>query len=333
MKALLLTAITFLTYTNSWCQEEEKRFVRIDVPEFALGVNEQGGSPAPEPSRSVFFEAGNSDSSRVVSGLERAKWGTEAVEFTKCCNGVDEIDVGTDESGFEPAERGAMKKIIEATPAKPDDAIDPKEKFHWKPALAQSMAFLAMKHSFRIVFQEKTRREFAGPFFRDWGRSVKNLRGWSDGDNLATNYVLHPMQGAFTGRIFVNNSDNAKKQEFGAKKQYWRSRGKALVWSAVWSTQFELGPISEATIGNVGLHVKDGRSIMTYGDLVVTPVVGTAFLVGEDAIDKYILKNWLEKKSSNKFKIRLLRSLLTPTTSLSNLIRGKVPWKRDHRPL
>jgi len=213
-----------------------------------------------------------------------------------------------------------------------NDAPVLKEKFHWKPALTQSLVFLGFQHSFRMM-QVKTRRELGGPFFRDWQRSVQNLRGWRDGDNVLTNYIGHPMQGSLTGRIFVNNSDRAKKQEFGKSKVYWESRAKALAWSALWSTQFELGPISEANLGNVGIHNRSWGSDMAYVDLVVTPVVGTAFLIGEDAIDKYLLKNWLEKKNSSRTKIKILRSFVTPTTSIANLLRGKVPWKRDERPL
>jgi hypothetical protein len=67
-------------------------------------------------------------------------------------------------------------------------------------------------------------------------------------------------------------------------------------------------------------------------DLVVTPVVGTGVLIGEDAIDKYILRNWLERKGNKtKTQIKFLRTVLTPTTSIGNLLRGKVPWKRDAR--
>lgn len=209
--------------------------------------------------------------------------------------------------------------------------INVKEKFHWKPALIQSGIFLGVQHGFRMT-QDKTTRELKGAFFRDWAQSVRKLRGWRDGDSSFTNYVAHPLQGGLTGRIFVNNSDAAKNQEFGDSKKYWQSRAKALAWSAAWSVQFELGPISEASIGNVGLNKKDGYSTMAYVDLVVTPVVGTGVLIGEDFIDKYILKNWLEKKIDNKFKIKILRSVLTPTTSFANLLRGKMPWKRDNRP-
>lgn len=207
-----------------------------------------------------------------------------------------------------------------------------KEQFHWKPALIQSGTFLGVQHGFRL-FQSKTTSELGGPFFRDWGKSIRNLRGWSDGDNGFTNNFAHPLQGGVTGRLFVNNSDRAKKLEFGHSKIYWESRFKAFVWSAAWSTQFEFGPVSEATIGNVGLHQKNGYSTMAWTDLVMTPVVGTAVLIEEDMVDKYVLKNWLERKNNYRVttKIKLLRSVLTPTTSFSNLLRGKVPWKRDTR--
>ena len=205
-----------------------------------------------------------------------------------------------------------------------------KEKFHWKYALIESGFFLGFQHGFRMM-QEKTRRELGGPFFRDWGQSVRNLRGWKDSDNLFTNYIAHPGQGAITGRIFINNSDRAKKQEFGKSKKYWESRLKAMAWSAIWSTQFELGPISEASIGNVGLHQKNGHSTMAYVDLVMTPVAGTGLVIAEDAIDKYFLRNWLEKKTDNKFVINMSRSLINPTTSIANLLRLKMPWYRRKR--
>ncbi len=210
--------------------------------------------------------------------------------------------------------------------------IDDKERFHWKYALIESTVFLGFQHGFRMT-QEKTRRELGGPFFRDWKQSVKNLRGWEDGDDFFTNYIAHPGQGAITGRIFINNSDRAKKQEFGKSKKYWEGRLKAMAWSAVWSTQFELGPISEATIGNVGLRQKNGHSTMAYVDLVMTPTAGTGLLIMEDAVDKYFLRNWLEKKTSNKFVTRISRSLFNPTTSIANMLRLKTPWWRDNRSL
>lgn len=230
---------------------------------------------------------------------------------------------------FRKAETDVSETDQPQTEDKPE--TQGKDKFHWKPALIQSVTLLGIQHSFRLI-QKKTRTELGGPFFRDWGKSVRSLRGWYDGDNVATNYFGHPLQGGATGRIFINNSDRARRQEFGKSKEYWKSRFKAMLWSAVWSTQFELGPISEATIGNVGIRKKKGYSDMAFVDLVITPTVGTGVVVGEDAIDKYILKNWLERKAGRlTTKIKILRSFLTPTTSFTNLLRGKAPWKRNDR--
>lgn len=322
-----MVAIALLTFTNSWAQEMETA-IAAAIPEATEVVEsrrESGVAFAADFPRASFTYAeltgdGGSDAG-AAAGPERFKYlDPEAFKrlpderIDSCCGGADAKGPGVDDDKTDA------------------EAARPRDKFHWKPAIAQSLVFLAFQHSVRAGLQEKTRRELGGPFFRDWGRSVAGLRGWKDGDNFLTNYIAHPMQGAFTGRIFVNNSDRARRAKFGSSKTYWESRMKALAWSAFWSTQFELGPISEATIGNVGMKKGLGYSEMSYGDLVVTPVAGTALLVGEDAIDKYILENWLEKRSS-RLKIKVLRSFLTPTTSIANMLRGKVPWKRDYRPL
>lgn len=204
------------------------------------------------------------------------------------------------------------------------------EKFHWTPAIKQSILFLGIQHGFRL-FQKKTQRGLDGKFFSDWGHTVKNLRGWRDGDNFITNYVGHPMQGGLTGRIFINNSDKSKKLEFGSSKDYWKSRFKAFVWSAVWSAQFELGPISEGSIGNVGIDDDRGPSKMAWVDLVVTPSAGTGVLIGEDIIDKFILKKWLEKKITSRTRVKVYRTFFTPLSSFANILGGKVPWHRANR--
>ncbi len=216
---------------------------------------------------------------------------------------------------------------VDATESRPEYST----KFKWKPALIQSGLFLAMQHGMRL-FEINTRTELDGPFFRDWKESVKGLRGWDDGGKFFTNYIAHPLQGSVTGRIFVNNSPKAQMTEIGRSKAYWVSRMKAFAWSAVWSTQFELGPISEANIGNVGQRPRvDGKSKMTYGDLVITPVGGTGMLIAEDAIDKYILRNFLETRINNRLAVKILRTAFTPMTALANLLRFRLPWYRDDR--
>lgn len=200
--------------------------------------------------------------------------------------------------------------------------------FRMATAIKQSLILLAVQHGFRLT-QEKTRRELGGPFFEDWGRSVKGLQGWHDSDSAFTNYVAHPLQGATTGRIYVTNSRDGEMAEFGRSRKYWRTRLEALAWSTFWSTQFELGPISEATIGNVGMTKKHGQGTMGWTDLVMTPTAGTAILVGEDAIEKYVLKRMLRKTGGRvTTKVKIWRSFLTPTMSITNLLNGKPPWSR-----
>lgn len=211
------------------------------------------------------------------------------------------------------------------------DVSERDDRFNWRGAMIQSGLFLAIQHGYRMT-EEKTRTELNGPFLRDWKESLENLHGWYDGGRLFTDYVAHPMQGAVTARIFINNSGRSKGVEYGLNKRYWKTRVKSLVWATLWSTQFEIGPLSEASLGNIGQHLYERhKSKLTYGDMIVTPIAGVGWTVGEDAMDKFVLHKWIERKVSNRIMIKILRSILTPTTSFANILRGKAPWRRDYR--
>ena len=197
----------------------------------------------------------------------------------------------------------------------------PKDRFHWRPAIEQSLMIQGVQHSYALLFQEKTRRALKGKFFEDYVDSIKGLRGWSDGNKFFTNYIAHPMQGAMTGFIFLQNHDRMKKQKFGESKQYWKDRFKAFVWSTAWSTNWELGPVSQSSIGNVGLYDHQG-----YVDLVMTPTAGTGWMVLEEALDRYIIRH-IEKR--NAFVSIFGRMLLNPMRSVANVLRVKKPWYRD----
>jgi hypothetical protein len=60
-------------------------------------------------------------------------------------------------------------------------------------------------------------------------------------------------------------------------------------------------------------------------------VVGTGWLVGEDALDKYFIRRF-ENRLPNRTTVILFRSFLNPTRSFANVMRGKWPWYRDGRP-
>src|SRR5215203_3072545 len=200
--------------------------------------------------------------------------------------------------------------------------------FEWKPALSQSMRFLFVEHGFRLVMQPKTRQRLGGPFVSDYIESVKTLSGWGDGDIWFINYVGHPMQGAMSGYIQVQNDPEGRHLEFSNDKRYWRSRLKALAWNAAYSTQFEVGPISESSIGNVGQR----KGTSGYVDLVMTPTGGFAVMLAEDALDRFLVKRW--ESRTNSLQMRgVYRVAFNPCRAFANVLRGKSPWFRDARPL
>ena len=199
-----------------------------------------------------------------------------------------------------------------------------KKSFQWQSATRQSIFFLGMQHSLRLT-QVKTRRELGGPFIDDYFRSVKGIREWDDGDDFITNYIGHPMQGAITGYIAVQNDPRGIYQQFSTSSDYWKSRFRALAWSALYSTQFEIGPFSEASLGNVGM--KPGTSGAV--DLVMTPVGGLGWMIGEDALDRLFIRR--VERGRSKLMKRFYRIALNPTRSVANIARLKHPWHRDTR--
>lgn len=206
--------------------------------------------------------------------------------------------------------------------------------FHWRAALLQSAQFLALQH---VANSSTYHGTLEGPFFHDWFNSVAHYRftRWSDDDPFIVNYIGHPMMGAVAGRIQIQNDPRGSRQVVGRNSAYWKSRAKALAWSAAYTLQWELGPLSETSIGNLGNfgyysksagHLTNGTGLT---DLVITPVAGTAWLIGEDLIDKHLMRK-LEPRSRNVF-YRASISMLTPTRMFANLLRFKAPWYRDER--
>lgn len=198
----------------------------------------------------------------------------------------------------------------------------------FRSAVIDSLRLLMIEHSTRVAFQDKTRRELGGPFFSDYRRSVKMPSTWEDGDSWAVNYVGHPIHGAASGFIWLDHEDGAHDPDIGFSRAYWGSRGRALAWAAAYSVQFEFGPLSEASIGNVGL--REGTT--GWVDHVVTPVGALGFMVAEDALDRYLIRR-IEEWTSNRFLRATARMALNPSRTLSNTAQGRLPWFRVARPI
>jgi hypothetical protein len=202
----------------------------------------------------------------------------------------------------------------------------------WSDLLAQSLLFTSVMHGFRIATEPSTRGDLKGPFFRDYLSSLKRLRGWRDGDSLLINYIGHPMEGAVSGRIYLHNEAARDIIPPALGKEYVKSRVRAMGWAFVVSAQFELGPFSEASLGNVGMRPSEtSPHPLSYVDIIVTPALGTVWLIGEDVLDQYLIRK-IERWTSNRILRALARSFLNPARSFANLMRFQLPWRRDGRP-
>lgn len=218
----------------------------------------------------------------------------------------------------------AQEMILPQTPGGGNNGVSGPS-FEWQPALKQSFTFLTLQQTFRIGTQTGTREELRGPYFKDWFTSVGNIRGWDDGDSVLANYVGHPMEGAIAGYIQVQNDPRYRKLQFG-DNGYWKSRFKAFIFSAAFSTNYELGPLGDGAIGNVGKQPGTKGAV----DLVVTPTLGLGWMVTEDMLDRHLISR-IEHKIHSPAARLLIRSWLNPSRSMANVLRGRWPWWRDDR--
>lgn len=191
-----------------------------------------------------------------------------------------------------------------------------------------SLTLLVVEHGVRVALQPKTRRELAGPFWRDYRRSVRVPGHWEDSDNWLVNYLGHPIHGAAAGFLWTIHDPAARAAPIGLDGAYWSTRWRPLVWSAIYSVQFEVGPFSEASIGNVGLR----PDTIGWVDYVVTPVGGLGLVVAEDALDRFFLE-WFERHVRNRPARAILRMLFNPSRAMANVAAYRLPWHRETRPL
>ncbi len=241
-------------------------------------------------------------------------------------------------------ESSSRANLLPAAPVVAAPPAAPYGKFDLKAAFWQSFGENFFFQVWRVAFDPGMRWDLAHkPFFHDWFASYGgyNMKRWGDGDDFVVNDIGHPLEGAVFARTFLQNSPKSQVA-IGKNKRYWTSRLKAMAWSAAWSTQLEIGPISETSFGNQGgftyvpgcgtylsclnnpEYPKPPTNNTGWTDFVVTPLIGTAWVLGEDTIDKYIVA-----PIAINHRIlggRVLRSALEPSRSFAALFAGKFPW-------
>ncbi|MFZ1006122.1 MAG: hypothetical protein WAN65_04765 [Candidatus Sulfotelmatobacter sp.] len=183
-------------------------------------------------------------------------------------------------------------------------------------------------------------------YWRDYKQSLSQWKysGWDDGDPNWFGYVGHPIQGALTGFVQIQNDPKSEGLVFSRTKAYWKSRLKAALWNAVYSTQWNLGPLSEATVEKYGTKARppwneDGsfpcntRHCYTgvgQIDIVMTPIGGTGWLIGEDILDRKLVRR-VEAATRNRLLIDTARVALNPLRAGANMLHGEHPWYRASR--
>jgi hypothetical protein len=219
-----------------------------------------------------------------------------------------------------PATAQTVPPVIPATAAIPPANLG--------RIVRDSLKLLVVEHGVRVAFQPKTRDQLEGPFWRDYRRSVRLPRHWEDSDNWPVNYLGHPIHGAAAGFLWTIHDPAANAVPIGLDGAYWGTRWRPLVWSAIYSVQFEVGPFSEASVGNVGLRAET----IGWVDYAVTPVGGFGLMVAEDALDRFFLA-WFERHVRNRPARAILRTIFNPSRAMANVAANRLPWHRDARPL
>lgn len=220
-------------------------------------------------------------------------------------------------------------------------------RFNMKGMLWQSLAFIGVENTYRLITDANMRRLTADkPYWADYIASMKqwNMRRWWDGDSILVDDIGHPMEGGVASFIEIQNSPRQRTLRFANSREYWRSRFLGMMWATVYSTQQKIGPLGEAALGSDGgitypldcpypcKNYVPGVTKYTnntgWTDFIMTPVVGSVWVVGEDYLDLHVSDRIEDRFGDNAFT-KIVRGAINPTRTMANLMRWRTPWYRD----
>ena len=256
------------------------------------------------------------------------------------------IDLLTEHRGPFNDDQASAQKLQRATDPRPLP-VEGRKGIHWGAFISQWWLDISFEQAERVIMEPKTRDQLNGRFFHEWLDDVAQYRYglWNDGDKFFTSYIGHPLQGAVVEGIFWQNNDRVRfsDQDFHSAA-YRKALLQAFVLAAVDAVQWKLGPVSEASIGHVGLpahwwdtpyfcnltqaycHPRTGLN-----DLIMNEVGGTAMIIGFQWVDKHFQKP-MENRIHSRALIDTMRIVTNPPQSLANFFRFRTPWYRDNRP-
>jgi len=209
---------------------------------------------------------------------------------------------------------------------------------HWHHLILTSTLFNAFEDAGNL---------YSGYWYREettkgdwWDRYINSAAGWvwnrwPDYNPFLDDYVGHPMMGAITNDLWIQDDPKSMRVEQSNTWPYWRRMLRAGAFSTAYSFWWKLGPTGEASIGHNGDHAEpyaNGTQISNetgWVELVTTPVGGALWTMGEDALDKHVVAP-VEAPGRNPFALLGL-SFLEPAHATANIFRWRPPWYRDDR--
>ena len=305
----------FATETSSWCRQPALLPYGLSSRDTDIGA------------ASLWFQSfslGNEVPNRP--DVQRATNSHLAIGVIPICPAG--LVAGRDAVSFDSfpiADMTSSREMISPS-ALPISSEHPRSEVKWVSLVRQSLNYLAVMHAFRIATEPSTRAALPNPVVGGYFQALGAMHGWSDGDGYYENYLGHPIEGAVSGYIWIHNDPRYRIVEFGGSRDYWMSRLRAYVFAWAFSEQFEIGLLSEASIGQIQ------RYCCAYGfvDHVITPNGGMIWMIGGDILDRYVVRS-IEDHTRNRVVRILARGVLNPPLSFANLMTGQLPWHRENR--
>ena len=212
---------------------------------------------------------------------------------------------------------------------------------HWHQLLISTTLFNAFEDAGNLYTGYWYRVETTeGDWFDRWINSAAGWRWnvWNDANPVLDDYVGHPMMGAITADLWIQNDPKSMTLEPSNTWPYWRRGLRAGAFAAAYSFEWKLGPTGEAGFGHNGDHYyydtsyKNGTELTNetgWVTLVTTPVGGVLWTMAEDQMDKHVVAP-AEGSGRNPFAMLGL-SFLEPAHATANILRFRPPWYRDDR--
>jgi hypothetical protein len=246
-----------------------------------------------------------------------------------------------------PADSTDSSSVVVAVPApeprqSEDCALDTAHarycRVHWHQLIISTTLFNAFQDAGNLYTGYWYRWETTNGDW--WDRYIDSAAGWSwnrwsDYNPVLDDYVGHPMMGAITNDLWIQNDPKSMTVQQSNSWPYWRRMLRAGEFSTAYSFWWKLGPTGEASIGHNGDHeIPDASGKHTsnetgWVELVTTPVGGGLWTMAEDALDKHVVA---PVEGSGRNPIALLGlSFLEPAHATANILRFRPPWYRDDR--